>query len=72
MALAAVANILLKGEWSGVELVSHETGFELKSQEGLARVWEVLERERLDVLVMAFPCIPWSIMQRMCMKTRRA
>jgi len=56
--------------WTAAQPVSIETGFDLATIEGQTKAWQAYEEESPDLVVIAFPCSPWSSMQNMQMNTQ--
>ncbi len=46
--------------WSKGSAISLKTGFDLRSPEDQTAAWNTLKKEAPDLVVMAFPCSPWS------------
>eukprot|EP00959_Pyramimonas_sp_CCMP1952_P441932 9251431-Pyramimonas_sp.AAC.1 len=44
--------------------ISIETGFDLYTRSGRARAWREVVDNKPDVVVMAWPCDPWTVTQR--------
>jgi hypothetical protein len=51
--------------WKAGTAISVETGFDLRTEKGQRDAWKVLESESPDLVVLAFPCGPWSVLQNM-------
>ena len=67
----------LDPKWTATEPISIETGYDLRRTDGQNKMWAKLMEEAPDVVVMAFPCSPWSPLQnsqrdqeRVCQKRR--
>ncbi len=52
-------------KWSKGSAISLETSFDLRAPEGQTAAWKTLKKELPDLVVMAFPCSPWSALQNM-------
>ena len=50
--------------WNSAPAVSLETGYDLRTPHGRAKMWKLLETEKPDLLVLAFPCTAWSPLQQ--------
>ena len=46
--------------WSGLPPISIEYGFDLKTSSGVQKAWKHLYKRKPDVVVLAWPCDPWS------------
>ena len=55
----------VKEGWAAGPAVSIETGFDLRSADGQKRAKEEVIKHKPDLLVMAFPCSPWSMLQNL-------
>ena len=51
--------------WLPGKAISIETGFDLRSQTGQQEAREEVAKFQPDLLVMAFPCSPWSQLQNL-------
>jgi hypothetical protein len=60
-----LAQAELDPRWRKGSAISLETGFDLRTHEGQAAAWKMLEKELPDVLILACPCSPWSALQNM-------
>ena len=45
---------------TGLPLITIESGFDLTTAKGVAQAWKHLYKHRPDVLILAWPCNPWS------------
>ena len=50
--------------WTAAPAVSLETGYDLRTPSGRAKMWKLVEKEQPDLLVLAFPCTAWSPLQQ--------
>ena len=46
--------------WTSCSPVTIETGFDLTTSHGCAKAWKHIAEQQPDVLVIAWPCDPWS------------
>ena len=46
--------------WSGLPSISIEHGHDLTTSSGVKKAWEHYYKHRPDVVVLAWPCDPWS------------
>ena len=46
--------------WCSCSPVTIETGFDLTSTDGCFKAWKYIAEQQPDVLVLAWPCDPWS------------
>ena len=51
--------------WLGLAPISIETGYDLLTQDGVRRAKNKILYEEPDLLVLAFPCAPWSVLQHL-------
>ena len=49
--------------WKTFSPITIETGYDLTTPEGIKQGWEQLYKTRPDVVVIAWPCNPWSSWQ---------
>jgi len=55
--------------WNALPSVSLETGYDLTTSAGRKMAMSVLEKQRPDVVVVAWPCTVWSALQSISTKT---
>ena len=51
--------------WDAAPAISLENGYDLTSRAARKEAWGVIHEEAPDLIVLAFPCDPWSIMQNL-------
>ena len=52
-------------DWIGLAPISIETGYDLLTQDGVSRARDKILLEDPDLVVLAFPCAPWSVLQHL-------
>ena len=62
-----VTTVAKEFQWEGSEPGSIETGYDLSTEDGRKAAWQYYRDFDPDVVVIAFPCDPWSKMQNMNM-----
>ncbi len=59
MVLSAAA---YQAGWTCLQPITAETGYNLYTHAGRVAAWKIIREEKPDVVAMAWPCDPWTIM----------